>query len=292
MSNQDNKLDENKKEDASDNVADLLDDKNKDINVQLYSNPFIEGDTNQHESEDGTNQRESEPVLAESYDKAKRESARRACPAYRTGRRQAGIVNESTGIEGGEDLVHKESEAENGNKNNVKLFMVKQKLLSIKKEINDLLNSISSDEATMKYEQKLVKMASPIKKEEIADNAVDVIDGIFNGQQMIGKDGKEYDVPVNYSSKSKLVEGDMLKLRILQNGKYYYKQTEKMIRINKVGQLAYDEDGKQYYVIVGDKKYKVLSASITYFKSQIGDEIIITVPKDRGSEWAAVETAG
>src|SRR5471030_1604688 len=39
-----------------------------------------------------------------------------------------------------------------------------------------------------------------------------VIEGIFDGQNMIGPDKKQYPVPANYASKSKLVEGDGLKL--------------------------------------------------------------------------------
>ncbi|MBU1146566.1 hypothetical protein KKD80_03410, partial [Patescibacteria group bacterium] len=38
-----------------------------------------------------------------------------------------------------------------------------------------------------------------------------IMEGVFNGQNMIGADGKEYLVPANYASKSKLVEGDILK---------------------------------------------------------------------------------
>ena len=41
-----------------------------------------------------------------------------------------------------------------------------------------------------------------------------VIEGMFDGQNMIGPDNKQYPVPANYASKSKLVEGDVLKLTI------------------------------------------------------------------------------
>ena len=41
-----------------------------------------------------------------------------------------------------------------------------------------------------------------------------VIEGVFDGQIMIGPDGKNYPVPANYASKSKLIEGDILKLTI------------------------------------------------------------------------------
>jgi hypothetical protein len=40
---------------------------------------------------------------------------------------------------------------------------------------------------------------------------------------MVGSDGKKYPVPLNYSSKSKLLTQDILKLTILPNGKLMYK---------------------------------------------------------------------
>ena len=50
-----------------------------------------------------------------------------------------------------------------------------------------------------------------------------IIEGVFDGQIMIGPDGKNYPVPANYASKSKLVEGDILKLTIGESGKFLYK---------------------------------------------------------------------
>ncbi len=36
-----------------------------------------------------------------------------------------------------------------------------------------------------------------------------IIEGVFDGQIMIDQEGKNYPVPANYASKSKLVEGDI-----------------------------------------------------------------------------------
>jgi len=55
-----------------------------------------------------------------------------------------------------------------------------------------------------------------------------------------------------------------------------------------LGMLSQDETG-QYRVIAGGRSYKVLLASLTYFKAEIGDEITIVVPKDSEANWAAVE---
>ena len=54
-----------------------------------------------------------------------------------------------------------------------------------------------------------------------------IIEGVFDGQNMVGSDGKTYPVPANYASKSKLVQGDILKLTIADDGTFMYKQIVK-----------------------------------------------------------------
>jgi hypothetical protein len=48
-----------------------------------------------------------------------------------------------------------------------------------------------------------------------------------------------------------------------------------------------------YYVEVGKKEYRVLLASVTYFKAKPGDQVSINVPEDDSveAEWAALEAA-
>ena len=65
--------------------------------------------------------------------------------------------------------------------------------------------------------------ASEVGTEHESDEGL-VIEGVFDGQHMIGPDGKKYSVPANYASKSKLVEGDILKLTIDRQGNFIYKQ--------------------------------------------------------------------
>jgi Fe-S cluster assembly iron-binding protein IscA len=60
-----------------------------------------------------------------------------------------------------------------------------------------------------------------------------------------------------------------------------------MPRRKAIGKLILEDS--QYKVIVGDKSYKVLFASVTYFKGKAGDEFTIVLPKDREASWAAVE---
>ena len=115
-----------------------------------------------------------------------------------------------------------------------------------------------------------------------------IIEGVFDGQNMIGPDSKQYPVPANYASKSKLVEGDVLKLTIADDGSFIYKQIGPIERRKVLGILSQDEKG-EYKVVAEGKTFKVLLASLTYFKAEPGDEVTIVLPKDKDATWGAVE---
>lgn len=117
-----------------------------------------------------------------------------------------------------------------------------------------------------------------------------IVEGIFDGQKMAGPDGKEYPVPANYASKSKLVEGDILKLTIADDGSFIYKQISPVDRTQVIGTLV-QHDGA-YYVETNGREYRILLASVTYFRINIGDQVTIIVPTDNpDATWAAVEAA-
>lgn len=130
--------------------------------------------------------------------------------------------------------------------------------------------------------------AAEVGKENEDDGSL-IIEGVFDGQVMIGPDGKKYSVPANYASKSKLVEGDILKLTIVPDGSFIFKQISPVPRARLVGHLVKDKELNEFVVLAGDKVYRILFASITYFKGEEGDEVVILVPKDNDSNWAAVE---
>jgi len=117
-----------------------------------------------------------------------------------------------------------------------------------------------------------------------------VVEGVFDGQKMIGPDGKEYPVPANYASKSKLVEGDILKLTIADDGSFIYKQIGPIERNQIIGTLV-THDGA-YYVEANGREYRILLASVTYFRINVGDQVTIIIPADNPeATWAAVEAA-
>ncbi|MBR3115964.1 hypothetical protein IKF30_01930 [Candidatus Saccharibacteria bacterium] len=117
-----------------------------------------------------------------------------------------------------------------------------------------------------------------------------IIEGIFDGQIMIGPDGKNYPVPANYASKSKLVEGDIMKLTITDEGKFLYKQIGPVERKTVIGTLVQHDD--KYYVEVAGKEYQILYASVTYFHLHNGSQVSVTIPaNNEDATWAAVEAA-
>ena len=117
-----------------------------------------------------------------------------------------------------------------------------------------------------------------------------VIEGVFDGQKFAGPDGKEYPVPANYASKSKLVEGDILKLTIADDGSFIYKQIGPIERKQIIGTLV-QHDGV-YYVEANGREYRILLASVTYFRIKENDQVTIIIPEDNpDATWAAVEAA-
>ncbi|MEF3691622.1 MAG: hypothetical protein V3574_01030 [Candidatus Moraniibacteriota bacterium] len=159
-------------------------------------------------------------------------------------------------------------------------------------QIESLRRTISSAEKTIQSAKAMLlqlegkKKAGRYKKISSEDEG-EVVFGTFDGQIMIGDDGKQYPVPANYASKSKLVEGDMLKLTI-NDGNFLYKQVGPVERKNLIG-IAGQDEGGNYFVISEGVPYKILLASITYFKIEPGDEVVITVPAGKDSVWAAIE---
>jgi hypothetical protein len=173
-----------------------------------------------------------------------------------------------------------------------KYQLIKKILRNIHENLGKVIQILEqSPEEVENFEESLVGISQTLKE---AERDLDImgteriIEGVFDGEKMIASDGQEYAVPANYASKSKLVEGDILKLTINQRGDFLYKQIGPVERKKIVGILGLDKKGN-YFVTAEKKKWKVLPASVTYFRGDSGDEAVILVPKDSISKWAAVE---
>ena len=121
----------------------------------------------------------------------------------------------------------------------------------------------------------------------VAGQAEKVVLGEFTGEYMVDESKKQYPVPANYASKSKLIEGDQLKLTITADGAFIYKQIGPAPRRRAIGNIIYQDNS--YFAKVGDELYRLLTASVTYFRLSPGDEVTILTPLTKKSEWAAIE---
>lgn len=161
-----------------------------------------------------------------------------------------------------------------------------QKIQSLRDMINNAEKTIQGAKAMLLQIEGKKKVGRKRKVEEVTDGSV--VEGTFDGQIMIGTDGKQYPVPANYASKSKLVEGDVLKLTITPEGSFIYKQIGPVERKHALGIISHDETGN-YCILADGRPYRVLLASVTYFKGEPGDEVAIVMPRDIQSSWAAIE---
>ena len=185
-----------------------------------------------------------------------------------------------------QNLNKNQNDSENIVVSKAKLAIMRKLMQSITEElekVNGLLTPMLGEEDWQK-----ISLSQLTDLAEFDDQTNNIVEGIFDGEKMIGPDGKQYNVPVNYASKSKLVEGDMLKLAITDKGTFIYKQIAPIERLRLIGSLQKTPSG-EFFVLVGNKKWRVLTASVTYYKGELEDEVVILVPKTGISKWAAVE---
>lgn len=159
-----------------------------------------------------------------------------------------------------------------------------RKLKELKVILDEAENKIISAKRIL-FEQAYLEEAKDLNLNSAPKG--NVVEGVFDGEEMIDQNGKKYPVPANYASKSKLVAGDRLKLIIDEEGTFIFKQIGPIDRKRLVGTLNQEDDNWQ--VAVNGKKYRVLQASVTYFKVHAGDKVTILVPKTGETNWAAIE---
>lgn len=169
-----------------------------------------------------------------------------------------------------------------------------------KKKIIAIRDFILTSEKSLKSAKKLLKEVIDESWIDLKDMTLNtdwltsyesedskVIEWVFTWEEMLGADGHKYPVPVNYASKSKLVQGDKLKVTVQGNGKMLYKQIAPIERETKVWLLTKDKD--KFQVVVDGDVYNVLTAAVTHFKWEIWDSISINIPAGKQATFAAIE---
>jgi len=132
--------------------------------------------------------------------------------------------------------------------------------------------------------------SSTVQSSVDESDALEVVEGYFDGESMIGDNGQTYLVPPNYASKTQLVVGDRMKW-ILTSSREIFKLIQPAPRERATGTFTIEEDR---YLVIVDKypnPVQILKASATYAMKnlglQIGDEVAITIPKDATPTWGA-----
>ena len=171
------------------------------------------------------------------------------------------------------------------NKNNLD-FPSEEDLVSIKQLLDSAENQIRRAKSLI-FHTEIEEKAKEITLQNENVGTDNVIEGVFDGESFISPDGKNYPVPANYASKSKLVSGDVLKLTIMPVGTFVYKQINPVERKKIIGELEESADG--WRINVDGQLYNVLTASITYYKAMTGDRVVGLIPEDGKSNWAAIE---
>jgi len=155
------------------------------------------------------------------------------------------------------------------------------------KDLQKLHDLIAAAEINLKAAKKLLngrsdssKLAAKIKDQatlSISDQGK-IVEGIFDGENMLDSNQKIYPVPANYASKSKLIEGDKLKLIIASDGTFIFKQIGPIERKRITAELV-EKEG-EYFAKVKNALYQLLLASVTYYQAKPGDKIAIIVPSE------------
>ncbi|MBU0660747.1 hypothetical protein KKG22_01040 [Patescibacteria group bacterium] len=157
---------------------------------------------------------------------------------------------------------------------------LKKMIYHMQEQLNTMLSLIESG------------IPLPTAVKPILNNTEDdsnAIEGVFNGEAMIGEDGNTYTIPPNYASKSKLIEGDLLKVTVDPTGRYIFKQIMKTARKLVKGSLIKGNDEHKWQVLVDGRIYKVLTAAVTFHKGIEGAEVTLIIPENGESDWGSIE---
>ena len=158
----------------------------------------------------------------------------------------------------------------------------------IKLALNQLAKFDPEDPESVEHKDAEQTMGSEELKSYSEENA-EVVEGKFDGYFMIGSDQKKYPVPMNYSSKTKLVPWDFLKLKILEDGKFIYKLIQPVERKHIRAVLSKTDDNKFIAITDDGKNYFLNQAAVTFFKGKSWDELYILINDKEEMSFAAIE---
>ncbi len=185
------------------------------------------------------------------------------------------------------ELMKKHQQMVNFLRNEISTVEVELKKMKV--ILDKLVNFDPADPKSLEVAAETQEAMNNQDLSSYSEEGVEVIEGMFDGYFMIGADQKKYPVPMNYSSKTKLVPGDVLKLKVMPDGKFVYKLIRPTERKHLRAVLSRSDENKFTANTEDGKVYFLNQAAVTFFKGTPGDELYIIVnEKDKGS-FAAIE---
>ncbi len=192
----------------------------------------------------------------------------------------------STTVVNNEELIEKHNQMVQFVKNTISTIETDLKRMKL------VLNKLSKFDPNDPKSLDDKEITEAIWTEELktyTEENVQVVEWKFDGYFMVWADQKKYPVPLNYSSKTKLVPGDILKLKILDNGQFVYKLINPVERKHIRATLSKTDDNKFTAITDDWQTFFLNQAAVTFFKWRPGDELyILTNEKDNGG-FAAIE---
>lgn len=159
------------------------------------------------------------------------------------------------------------------------------------KNARDILSQLAKDSGISESRLRTSSVNKVVNNDE--SGALEVVEGYFDGESMIGDNGKTYPVPPNYASKTQLIIGDRMKW-ILTSERESFKLIKPAERERVIG--TFGIEGNVFYVAVEGIEHpiRILKASATFamknFGMQIGDRVAVIIPRDNTPTWGALSS--
>lgn len=184
------------------------------------------------------------------------------------------------------ELIEKHEQMINFVKNTISAIEVDLKRMKL---VLNKLSKFDPNDPTSLDDQEVSQALGTEELKSYTEDNVQVVEWKFDGYFMVDADQKKYPVPLNYSSKTKLVPGDILKLKILENGQFVYKLINPVERKHIRATLSKTDDNKFTAITDDGQTFFLNQAAVTFFKGRPGDELyILTNEKEHGG-FAAIE---
>ena len=161
------------------------------------------------------------------------------------------------------------------------------------KRLKLILNQLSKfdpeDTNSLQENEEIQKAIWDNELKKYEEEDMEIVEWKFDWYFMIWWDQKRYPVPLNYSSKTKLIPGDILKLKIMSDWKFVYKLIRPAERKHIRAVLSKTDENKFTAVTDDGKIYFLNQAAVTFFKGKPWDELYIITNEKEDWGFAAIE---